>query len=478
MKIILAVPAVAKGTSFVGASLPPLGVCRIATVVNNRFPDIDVEVWDGVLLGQKELLRRTKMLTPGSILGLSAHTSLNWTNCLELAHSAPSSVQIVIGGIHADYSRCGEPIVRRLDYDVIQGRAENSFCEYIDFLKGNRPKHSVSNLIYLENGAVRQNPVVIPSQVALPFPDYRRYLSLNDYAKNFHSNFLTGDIGFTMISPEGCKWQAMGSRKSQYCVFCDIGTKFSLHEPKFFSDWILDHVRNYSDFGRIFMVDYADEATGAGLKWWRAVKDQMPQELKPHENFGVKVYTKSGPGFLCSDEMAQALWDVGVEDIHVGFEAATDSDLKSLQKGSTRKDHEQLVRIAKKFNFRIIAAFVLGAPTATKDSLQECIRFVDWMKGEVGEKVAVVAGSPLFPLPGAPAWNMIKEKAFDKGVKLDLFSNDNPDLYRARELWYEWFCPKLCEECGGPVEAIEYAKSIGKILAKMGSLPTPENEFG
>ncbi len=478
MKLVIAVPSVARGTSFVGSSLPPLGVCRMATTVANKFPDLQIEIWDGVVLGQKELVNRVKALETETILGLSAHTSLNWSNCLELAHSAPTHVRIVVGGIHAESSRCGEFIVERHGYDVIQGRGENALCQYVAYVSGNLERREVSNLMYLQDGKVKKNNVLIPPQTSLPFPDYEKYLPLNQYARQFRSTFVTGDVGLTMISPEGCKWQSLGVKESSYCVFCDIGTKFLLHEPKFFSDWVLDHVQKYNKFGRVFMVDYADEATGAGLEWWTRVRHKMPAELKPHENFAVKVYAKSGPGFFDSEEIARALWEVGVEDIHVGFEATNDDDLRSLHKGSTRKDHEALVRIAKKFNFRIVAAFVLGAPTATKESLRDCIRFVDWMKKEIGDKVAVVAGSPLFPLPGSPMWKMLKVKANQLNLESDLFQTDNPDLYRARELWYEWFCPQFCEECGGVIEAIEFAKEIGKTLGSMGSLSTGINEFG
>ena len=226
------------------------------------------------------------------------------------------------------------------------------------------------------------------------------------------------------------------------------------------------------------MIDYADEATGAGIGWWKSVLQKLPKELKPHENYGIKVYAKSGKGFFDSDELAKVLWQIGVEDIHVGFEAAIDEDLKSLHKGTNLKYHSQAINIAKRHGFRIFASFVLGAPTSSKSSIGECVYFVEKMKDILGDKVAVVTGSPLMPLPGAPAWQMLRKKALARNEYTDLFDTDNPDIYLARKLWYRWFCPTLTYECGGEDEALDYVKQIGTTLNKMGSLPTPENEFG
>ena len=37
------------------------------------------------------------------------------------------------------------------------------------------------------------------------------------------------------------------------------------------------------------------------------------------------------------------------------------------------KDHERLIEIVGDYDFRIIGSFVLGAPSATKKSLEECV---------------------------------------------------------------------------------------------------------
>jgi hypothetical protein len=100
------------------------------------------------------------------------------------------------------------------------------------------------------------------------------------------------------------------------------------------------------------------------------------------------------------------------------------------------------------------------------------------VRDKLEDKLTVVTGSPLMPLPGAPAWDMLRKKAYERREDVNIFETDNPDLHQARELWYGWFCDKLSKECGGADKAIEYAKQIGSKLNKMGSLPTPENEFG
>lgn len=477
-KIVIAIPEVAKGQSFVGASLPPLGATRIAKMAGERFPDLEVEVWDGVKIGQEQLRAKVRELSGKSLLGVSAHTSLNWTNCLEIISDSPTD-KIVVGGIHADGGRCGKYIAQNRGLDVIQGQGEIPLIQYIEYISGKRKKEEVDNLIYLDkNGKLRENKISRQSQEFFPFVDYESFLDLSDYSRVFKNQFLTGDIGFTMVSPEGCKWQDINKKRGGYCLFCDIGTEYSLHNPKFFGRWIEDHVRRYGHYGKVFLINYADETTGAGLGWWSEVLSNMPKNIKPHEDYGIKVYTKSGKGFFNSDKIADVFWRLGVEDIHVGFEAGTDEDLRSLHKGSTVKYHEKTVEIAKDYGFRIVGSFVLGAPSATKKSLEECIIFVDRMKESLGDKVAVIAGSPLLPLPGSPSWKMLEKEAYQRGQHLDMFETDNPDLHQARRFWYDWFCDKLCAECGGVDSALDYVNEISNRLNCMGSLPTPENHFG
>jgi radical SAM superfamily enzyme YgiQ (UPF0313 family) len=474
-KIVIAVPPVERSRSFVGVSLPPLGPVRMATMLKQRFPETEIEVLDGVMLGQNRLREYAQRLGKNSLLGISAHTSLNWTNCLDLIKNSKSKV--VVGGIHADGKRCGRLIVKNHGVDVIQGQGELPFIQYVEYLSGKRKKEEVDNLIYAENGDIRENQRVSHRQPFFPFADYEIFLPLNEYAKNFRDSFLTGDIGLTMISPEGCKWQDM-TKENGYCIFCDIGTDFVLHEPVFFGKWIEDHVRRYGKYGKVFLVNYADEATGAGIDWWKAVLGELPKKIRPHEDYAIKVYTKAGRGFLDSSELGDVLWDIGVEDIHVGFEAATDEDLRTLHKGVLMRYNYQLVDIAKNSSFRIFASFVLGAPTSTSHSLEQCVEFTDYMKDKLGDKVAVVTGSPLMPLPGAPAWELLRREATERNQYLDLFETDNPDLYLARRLWYEWFCEPLCSEFDGVDSALEYVKEIGDKLNGMGSLPTPKNEYG
>jgi len=477
-KIVIAIPEVAKGQSFVGASLPPLGATRIAKMARARYPDLEVEVLDGVQIGQDQLRSRVRELSGKSLLGISAHTSLNWTNCLEIIEDSPTD-KILVGGIHAEGDRCGKYIAQNRGLDVIQGQGELALIQYVEYISGKRKKEEVDNLIYLDkSGGLKENKISRQSQEFFPFVDYESFLDVSDYSRVFRSQFLTGDIGFTMVSPEGCKWQDMNKKRGGYCLFCDIGTEYSLHDPRFFGRWIEDHVKRYGHHGKVFMVNYADETTGAGLGWWSDVLSNMPKNIKPHEDYGIKIYTKSGKGFFNSDNLADVFWRLGVEDIHIGFEAVTDEDLRSLHKGSTVKHHERVIEIAKNYGFRIIGSFVLGAPSATKKSLEGCISFVDRMKESLGDKVAVVTGSPLLPLPGSPSWKMLRQEAYHRGKHLDLFETDNPDLYQARRLWYDWFCDKLCIECGGVDSALGYVKEISDQLNCMGSLPTPENQFG
>ena len=100
------------------------------------------------------------------------------------------------------------------------------------------------------------------------------------------------------------------------------------------------------------------------------------------------------------------------------------------------------------------------------------------MRDRLGDRLAVVTGSPLMPLPGAPVWDILRKRASSDGVYANLFNTDNPDLHMARKLWYEWGCEKLRGECGGAEDAISYVQKVCDKLNVMGSLPTPENHYG
>jgi radical SAM superfamily enzyme YgiQ (UPF0313 family) len=107
------------------------------------------------------------------IIGFSIVTN-QWPYAEKLAAWARKSTRaiLVCGGIHA--MAAGEEILRSGVFDyIVRGEAEEAFAEFVAKVNNRQDLSEVKNLGYIQNDAVRLNPLrPLPDLAKLPFKDY------------------------------------------------------------------------------------------------------------------------------------------------------------------------------------------------------------------------------------------------------------------------------------------------------------------
>jgi anaerobic magnesium-protoporphyrin IX monomethyl ester cyclase len=77
------------------------------------------------------------------------------------------------------------------------------------------------------------------------------------------------------------------------------------------------------------------------------------------------------------DEIARLMKESGARGVYLGIESASDTVLQNMNKKATRKKFEAGINCLKKYDITTMAAFVLGFPGETDETIREDIEFIE-----------------------------------------------------------------------------------------------------
>ena len=216
-KVQLIFPAGGSKLSSTGI-LPPLGIIALGTYVKEKIPSVEIEVIDGAIYSQKNILGNLK----GDILGLSV-TAANYLNSLEIAKRAKEKgINVIVGGPHSTIEH----------KKIIE---ENPFIDYAIRKDGERAFYELligKDLSLIKNLTFRKkNRVVVNSleksceQIDLnnlPNPNYDLLKSLEIYNQNFinHSYCKQGYTRF--VAMESQKRCPKSIKHKRYTFCCRV----------------------------------------------------------------------------------------------------------------------------------------------------------------------------------------------------------------------------------------------------------------
>jgi anaerobic magnesium-protoporphyrin IX monomethyl ester cyclase len=151
------------------------GISHLSAVL--KAAGHDVALWQlcediAPLPSEEQFTSRLKQ-EAADIIGFSIVTN-QWPYAEKLAAWARQSTRalLVCGGIHA--MAAAEEILRSGVFDyIIRGEAEEAFAEFVAKVNNRQDLSGVKNLGYIQNDAVRLNPLrPLPDLAKLPFKDY------------------------------------------------------------------------------------------------------------------------------------------------------------------------------------------------------------------------------------------------------------------------------------------------------------------
>ena len=81
-----------------------------------------------------------------------------------------------------------------------------------------------------------------------------------------------------------------------------------------------------------------------------------------------------------TDEIAKLMKESGCRGVYLGIESANDQVLKNMNKKATKKQFKRGIEFLKKYDITSMAAFVLGFPGETRETINENIQFIEEMR--------------------------------------------------------------------------------------------------
>lgn len=408
---------------------PPLNLISLATYLQYYMPSLEIEILDGDILSQEEILSRIN----ADIVGISPKI-LTYKNSLEIAKAAKGKGAVVImGGAHATALK--EAILKNREYidAIVEGDGEKAFLEIVKGMDWRR----IRNLSYRENALIRTNHMEELNLNDLPIQD-NGFIDLNLYFTNFNKKFLHTHFNkaISIYSRKGCSWQT----KNGGCIFCrKFDSRLRVRKSELVWHEIQSLVKGYEID---FVWDVSDNFTSS-KSWLKQFVGVKPKRISP--NF--LVYGRSDE---INEEIAQLLQKLNCYEVLVGVESGDDGMLRKANKGVTVKANLNAAKILKRYGIYLYPSFVLGLPGETKITAQKTLKLGEQLV-EIGN-VYQLACSTLIPLPQSTSFELIlNHPNLSKKYK-------NQDLIPVEELrqdWVKYFCK---------VEYEYLEEIIGKIL--------------
>jgi len=373
----------------------PLGLVSIATYSRQQFPDADIEILDGELMTNQEIIRKLK---PKAIIGIDTKTP-NYVSALEIAYAAKNiGCKIVLGGVYASAIPKEIDCHRKSVIDhIVVGFGEEPF---VAIIKGRKDR-----IIY--------NPE--PNFEELPEPD-RNFVDFEKYVTNFKKNHSTWNYrGTNIFTHIGCKYK---------CLFCSRSGPKSAKYKSPNSVW--HEVRTLVEhYGIEYLVDFSDTIT-QDIYAFNNLVDAKPKDLNP-------IFHIFSTAEGINQKSIKLFKKLNARHIFIGAETGDYVLARKISKGDSFSPKMTLeaITLLSKNGIGVTPSFVLGLPGENEESLDTTYKFAEKIKNLSGFEE--VFCSALIPFPGSRAFDLLKDRV--KKPDTDVF-----DPEELKKSWVKEFC--------------------------------------
>lgn len=402
------------------ACFPPLGLIQLGTAVRRAFPEMEVRIFDECVTPFGEIVRG---LHQACIVGISLLTT-TYRNGLKFAETAKEKGAFVVGGNdHA--SRFAEKIIQRRPFDavLVGDHSEYPFIRLLEVILGRRSRldlREISGLVGKFGGEIVANAPQPYSMELLPTPD-RSLISHEIYRKNFSERFgqvLGSDHNPTTVNL--CRGCAMHRKR---CSFCDI---FDLRLDHVSAERAWRELCSLSEAGHNYFWEVGDSFT-SHLHWLKELSNCKPA------GFSGELFVYARAQELGNIRTVSLLRQLGVSRVNIGMESGDNGALAFFKKGNLEgaETNYRAARNLKELGLRAHISLICGWPGESAASLNRTLAMMNSFF-ELGV-VTSVDPSILYPLPGAPLWELIRDDSeFRDATETDLLPRDLRSRFNRR----------------------------------------------
>lgn len=369
---------------------PPLGLAYLASYLREKIKS-DINILDlAFVRNPRNLYSYLKRNKPDLVGVYFATTTCNYgLSISRLAKKA--GAYVVAGGPHATV--LPETLIQEVDM-LVTGEGEVAFAEAVKAYSRKEDLGGIKGIWFKENGKVIRNMSkdTISDLNQLPFPA-RDILDMDRYINNCQY-FDSLDLRLratTMIASRGCSYG---------CSYCQPTLdKLFGKEIRFRSaDNVISEIKHLRDNYSIEAVFFHDDTLTLNRSWIEGFCQKIISDA-PGLIWGCNARAD-----LVDDELLGLMHKAGLRSLHIGAESASQRILDNIyHKGIALLDIHKTISIANKRNIRTMCFFMLGAPTETKNEVNETIKFARSLP--IDEAVFNLVS----PMPGTYLYNLVKD---------------------------------------------------------------------
>ncbi len=278
---------------------------------------------------------------------------------IDIIQAEKPHAKIVVGGYHA--ALYPEYYLRELNVSyVIAGEGDTAIIQLLDYLNGKTSLHSVQNLIYLKDGLIHRNNLYYEQDLnQFPFPA-RTYLKNRDFN-------MYGKKAVSLIASRGCP------NKCQFCSSREMwGNSYRKRTANSIINEIDYCVRKYEVEWFNFEDDNLFVSRAQALKLLSALYD-----YKRKQHPAIQFTAMNGISIeKLDEEIIYLMSQAGFQEINLSLVTKSTSLQKYISRPFHTEKFAEIVTLAKKYQLKVRAYFILGLPEQSKQEIESTIAFL------------------------------------------------------------------------------------------------------
>jgi len=347
---------------YVSSTMPPLGLAWLAAVLEQEGHRVKMLDAPPENLGIADIVRWVRFHAPFDLVGITATTPL-MANATEIARGIKAETpgtRVVMGGVHPTV--LPEEVLAEPAVDVVvRGEGERTIVE----LAGERSLEDVAGISFRNDGVIvhTEERRLIADLDSLPLPAYhllpmRKYRPAAGAAKRLPAT--------SVLATRGCPGQ---------CTFCFriFGRRLRVRSGRKVAEEVAFLQERYG----IREVCFYDDT-------FPAVKREVKAFCTGMSDLGVDLTWSCFSRIDTFDEETfRMMKDSGCHQVMFGIETCSREILDNIGKRCDPDGVEYVVRATQRIGIEVRAAFMLGNPGETVETMEENIRFAVRLKPDL-----------------------------------------------------------------------------------------------
>ena len=398
---------------------PPLGILQLASFLESRMPEIDIEVLDcqAEAVGWNKFAKRIENIEPDIVVSSALATCNTYTilRTLDTVKKIDPDIKTVVGGQHftalaqeslEDYSE--------IDF-IIRGEGELTLLDLVQTLEHEKTPQKVRGISFRHNGKVIHNPErpLIDNLDDLPFPGYH---FVEDHIDKYHFKMMAGpNAGYAMVeASRGCLHK---------CTFCSQwpfwGGKWRSKSPERIADEMA-HIYNEYDISFLWLTD---DNLGLGKKTSQLCDELIKKDVTDDLTW---FFQARSDDIIKNAKILPKLRKAGNYWIMAGLERHDDNTLNKYQKGIKPSNSKLSMDLLKENGIFSQATMIMGDRKDSHSSMQDFREYVNYVDPDLA--IFMV----LTPFPGTDLYKTAREKGWlqeDNWANYDMIHAVMPTEY-------------------------------------------------